>query len=115
MVSAVVLMLFVQPWVVLTALLGGALFRVYSMATNVDVDKNSMYEVRRMPMTQQGQMYHTRAGSHHGNADTSEKYSLDDVQQYSSRFSSLLLLRRAHTVLLRVGNSLTRTDCSPAV
>ena len=68
--SAVVLMQFVQQWVVLTALLGGALFRVYSMAANVDVDNNSVYEVRRMPMTQQGQMYHTRAGSHHGSADT---------------------------------------------
>ena len=50
---------------------GGALFRVYSMAANVDVDNNSVYEVQRMPMTQQGQMYHTRAGSHHGSADTS--------------------------------------------
>ena len=73
MVSAVVLMLFVQPWVVLTALLGGALFRVYSMAANVDVDNNSVYEMRRMPMTQQGQMYYTRAGSHHRSADTSEE------------------------------------------
>ena len=47
-------MLFVQPWVALTALLGGALFRVYSMVVNVDVDNNSVYEVRRVPMTQQG-------------------------------------------------------------
>ena len=38
-----------------------------------------------------------------------KKYSLDDVQQYSSRFSALLLLHRAHTALLRVGDSLTRT------
>ena len=38
-----------------------------------------------------------------------KKYSLDDVQQYSRRSSSLLLLRRAHTALLRVGDNLTRT------
>ena len=38
-----------------------------------------------------------------------KKYSLEDVQQYSRLFSSLLLLRRAHTALLRFGNSLTRT------
>ena len=38
-----------------------------------------------------------------------KKYSLDDVQQSSRRFSALLLLRRAHTALLRVGDSLTRT------
>ena len=38
-----------------------------------------------------------------------KKYSLDDVQQYSRRFSSLLLLRRAHTALQRVGDGLTRT------
>ena len=44
-----------------------------------------------------------------------EKYGLDDVQQFSSRFSSLLLLRHAHTALLRFGDSLTRTDCSPSV
>ena len=38
-----------------------------------------------------------------------KKYSLDDMQQSSRRFSALLLLRRAHTALLRVGDSLTRT------
>ena len=50
MVSAMVLMQLVQPWVALMALLGGALFRVYSMAAHVDVDSNSVYEVRRVPM-----------------------------------------------------------------
>ena len=51
-------MLFVQPWVALTALLGGALFRVYTMAANVDVDNNSVYEVRCVPMKRQGQISH---------------------------------------------------------
>ena len=49
---------------------GGALFRVYSMAANIDLNNNSVYEVRRMLMTQQGQMYRTREGSHHESSDT---------------------------------------------
>ena len=89
---------------------GEALFRVYSMAANVDVDNNSVYKVRRMPMTQQGRCITLEQDlimevlTH-----LQKKYSLDDVQQYSRRFSSLLLLRRAHTALQRVGDGLTRT------